>query len=310
MRLIICTISRVIKLGVCFGVGILCLVPLSSSNAQQLAGWSLAVSNDSIGEARDRWQSSSVQLGFLFSEIDMHQEVVNFAEVVELRLRTDILTPENLTTIVPTDRRYAGVIAIGAHSYIDRGLIDGRIGVDVVAVGANTGLYEFQQTLHDILGFTKPKLKDFQIDDTVLLDFSGEFARTYHIGNGRIRPFGEAQIGSEDFFRIGVDVNWGLYLGREAMRATVTGHRVPLIYSNQTGVGFMLGGDVAWVENSIYLPKEFGYELNVPRLRARAGIRHVNRYWDTFYGLSWLNEEFKAQREDQFVGTFQFKLRF
>ena len=309
MRLIVCVISRAANLAaIC--LGIMSLYSLSPLHAQQLAGWSLAISNDSIGEARDRWQSSSVQLGFLLSQVDITQELIDFGEVIELRLRTDILTPENLAMIVTTDRRYAGVIAIGAHSYVDWGLIEGRMGADVVTVGAHTGLYEFQQTLHEILGFTKPELKDFQIDDDVLLDFSGEISRNFQAGSGNMRPFLEAQIGSEDFLRIGLDVNWGLDLGREAMRATVTGHRVPSIYSNQTGLGFTLGGDIAWVDDSIYLPEKYGYELNVPRLRVRTGIRHVNRFWDTFYGLTWLNKEFKAQREGQFVGTFQFKLRF
>jgi len=283
-----------------------------SVQAQSLdwSGWSLAVSNDSIGEGRDRWQSSSVQLGLLFTGPHIDVGSTHVGQSIEVRFGSDILTPESLDRVNLQDRRYVSTLAFGLHSHSSWPGADVRLGADLVVIGPQTGVYSFQQDLHKILGFTRPQLEEFQIDDAIFLDFSGEVASAYPVGSTRVRPFIEAKSGTETLFRLGADVAWGIALDDRAMRATVTGQRVPFEFTEEEGINFSVGGDVAWVDESADLPKNLGYELNNPRMRVRAGVRHVNTLWDTFYGIVWLNEEFRAQHEGQFVGTFQFKFRF
>ena len=72
----------------------------------------------------------------------------------------------------------------------------------------------------------------------------------------------------------------------------------------------MLGVDTAWVADSVYLPESLGYDLTSMRTRVRAGIHHDWKRLGIFYGLAWLEPEFEAQYEGQFVGTLRVGLDF
>ena len=277
-----------------------------SGQAQERLGWSWALSNDSIGDFLDRWQSSSVQIGGFYGPAWTGEAPERFGEMLEFRFRTDILTPVDLEAPLLADRRHAGVLAFGVHSHASPGAFEVRGGVDLVLIGPSTGMLDFQQELHKVLGFTVPTLEDFQIEDTARLDFSGEVARSFALGGAHLRPFAEAQFGSEDFVRLGFDVTFGaLGQGDHMMRSVTTGHRVPAGLGGDTGLSFVLGADVARVVDSVYLPESLGYELTPLRQRVRAGAHYGADPWDVFYGIAWLGEEFEAQSEGQFVGTIQ-----
>lgn len=290
-----------------FVVAFALLATGAMAEERERLGWGWALSNDSIGEWLDRWQSSSVQIGALYGPAWQGAAPSQFGEMVELRFRTDILTPANLETPAPGDRRHAGVLAFGVHTYATRGAVEVRSGADLVVIGPQTGLLDLQQELHKVLGFTVPQLEGFEIADQVQLDFGGEVAREWAIGAARVRPFVEAQAGSEDFLRLGVDVTFGaLGRGDQMMRSVTTGHRVPMgLSGGDTGVSVVLGADVAKVWDSVYLPESLGYELTPLRKRLRAGVHYGTGRWDVFYGLAWLGEEFSAQPEGQVVGTLQ-----
>ena len=291
-------IGGLVALGVMLGSG--------AVDARERLGWSLAISNDSIGEFLDRWQSSSVQVGAFYGPAWSGAAPERFGEMLELRFRTDILTPADLEMPDPSDRRHAGVLAFGVHSYASPGAFEVRGGVDLVVVGPQTGLLDLQQDLHKVIGFPVPTLDDFQIEDTARLDFSGEVARVWEVGSARVRPFLEAQVGSEDMLRAGFDVTFGaLGRGDQMVRSVTTGHRVPVGLGRDGGFSFVLGADVARVVDSIYLPESLGYELTSLRKRVRAGVHYRADPWDVFYGIAWLGEEFEAQPEGQLVGTFQ-----
>ncbi|NNL19500.1 MAG: DUF2219 family protein [Boseongicola sp.] len=276
------------------------------ADARERLGWSVAISNDSIGEFLDRWQSSSVQFGTFLGPEWTGAAPERFGEMLEFRFRTDILTPAALDTPDPSDRRHAGVLAFGVHSYATPGRFEVRGGVDLVVVGPQTGMLDLQQELHKLLGFTVPELDDFQIEDTARLDFSGEVARVWDLGSARLRPFVEAQMGSEDFVRAGFDVTFGaLGRGDQMVRSVTTGHRVPVGLGSGEGFSFVVGADVARVVDSLYLPESLGYELTPLRKRVRVGAHYRADPWDVFYGIAWLGEEFEAQPEGQLVGTFQ-----
>ena len=290
-----------------FGILAVALWGVGAAEAGERLGWSLAISNDSIGDFTDRWQSSSIQFGAYYGPAWTGAAPEGFGELLEFRFRTDILTPADLEAPDPADRRHAGGLAFGVHSYSARSGFEVRGGVDLVVVGPQTGILDLQQELHKVLGFTVPTLDDFQIEDTARIDLSGEVGRVWNMGAARVRPFVEAHVGSEDFLRAGVDVVIGdLGRGDQMVRAVTTGHRVPAgLGGGDTGFSVVLGADVARVLDSIYLPESLGYELTPVRQRVRAGVHYGADPWDVFYGIAWLGEEFSAQNEGQFVGTFQ-----
>ncbi len=274
-------------------------------------GWSLAISNDSIGEFKDRWQSSSVQLGLAYGPAWDGRAPARFGDLIEFRFRADILSPESLDNPAPDDRRHAGVLAFGLHSHMARDDWEIRAGADLVIVGEQTGLLNLQEELHKLFGFTVPQLDDFQIEDQEHLDLSGEVGRVVPVGRGRLRPFVEVQIGTEDIVRAGIDITFGpLSEGELMTRAIATGQRLPMTFDAVHGLSWSVGADLAYVDESIYLPESLGYELTSVRQRVRAGAHYRSGGFDVFYGLVWLSEEFEAQREGQFVGTFQARIEF
>ena len=217
----------------------------AQAGERERLGWSLAISNDSIGELLDRWQSSSVQYGAFYGSSWEGAAPTRFGEVLEFRICTDILTPSDLEAPDPSDRRHAGVLAFGVHFHSAPSDFEVRGGIGLVVVGPQTGLLDLQQELHKALGFTVPTLEDFQIEDTARLNLSGEIGRVWDVGAARVRPFVEAQIGMEDFLRAGLG-------------------------GGDADFNVVIGADVARVVDSIYLPKALGYELTP--LRARVCI--------------------------------------
>lgn len=294
----------------CLAAALFLVLSAGVCSAETL-GLSFAGSNDSLGDWYDRWQSNSAQVALATGPAWTGRAPATLGELLEWRLRSDILTPSNLTSPLPTDRRHAGVFALGVHTHASRGAFDLRLGGDLFVVGPQTGLLQFQRNLHRILGFPVPTLDDFQIEDAVRAQVSGEISRAWDAGSFQIRPFLEAQAGPEDLVRIGADLSFG-GIGRDDLmtRLPVTGHRVPLVRQGNDGVGFVVGGDVAWVRKSLYLPASLGYDLTDMRTRLRAGVHYERERFDVFYGISWLGREFEAQREGQFVGALHLGLRF
>ena len=280
--------------------------PMSAQGVERL-GFALAISNDSLGDWHDRWRSSSLEVGVLTGP-----SASMTGGLLEYRFRADVLMPANIGTVVPADRRHAGVLAFGLHGHSDIGAVDVRVGGDLVMVGPQTGLYRFQTKLHDIFGFITPNLPEFQIGNSVRFDVSAEAGSSLCSGNWAIRPFVEVRTGTEDIVRAGIDLSSSTGACRDdlVMRTVATGHLVPYGFEHGIGLRFVAGADVAWVRESLYLPENHGYELTPVRLRIRGGVHRTGRRFDVFYGLTWLGEEFKAQPEGQFVGTLQVKLRF
>ena len=291
---------------------LLAVATVANANDRQTIGWSFAISNDSLGDQHDRWQSSSFQLGYFRGKQWEGSAPSQFGELLEYRVRADHLTPEDLALPAPTDRRHAGVLSFGVHTHFQRSDWEFTAGGDLVAIGPQTGLLDFQEELHRILGFQIPDLDNFQIEDQFRINLTGEVGRTLDMGDWTMRPFVEVSVGPEDMVRAGVDLSFG-NLGRDDLlvRALATGHRVPAVRgSDANGTTFILGFDTAWVADSVYLPENLGYELTSARSRVRAGFHHERAKFDVFYGLAWLEPEFEAQPSGQFVGTLQVGYKF
>lgn len=280
-----------------------------AENSERLH-FALTTSNDSLGDWHDRWRSSSVEVGVLVGANESGQLPSRIGELREYRFRSDVLMPADVTAPNPNDRRHAGVLAFGLHSYAEVGEMDVRVGVDLVVVGQQTGLYDFQTRLHKILGFDRPNLSNFQIGDTEQLAVSAEAGTSLSAENWIMRPFAEIRVGPEDWIRTGVDLTFGAGPEDLKMRVDSTGHRVPYGVIREPGFHFVAGADVAWVDDSLYLPEKLGYSLTQSRIRVRGGAYYTGRRLDAFYGLAWLGKEFERQPEGQFVGTLQVKFKF
>jgi hypothetical protein len=66
-------------------------IGVAEAGERERLGWSLAISNDSIGEFLDRWQSASVQYGAFYGSSWEGAAPTRFGELLEFRFRTDFL---------------------------------------------------------------------------------------------------------------------------------------------------------------------------------------------------------------------------
>ncbi len=283
---------------------------VTSAGERRFIGWSHVVANDSIGQFRDRWQSSAVQGSIFFGLQAGDVGRARLGEVLEFRLSSQIMTPENLAAPRPSDRLYAGALAFEVLSHGRLGAAEASVGLGIVAVGPQTGAFRFQRWLHELLHYPRPATAGFEVGDTVRGTVSSELARSYG-ATPSLRPFAEARTGAETILRAGVDATWGA-LGRGGLmiREPVTGQRVPGIPGAAVdGLSWTAGADIAWVGNSLYLPSSRGYEVR-PRGRLRAGVHWQERRLSGFYGLAYLSPEFSGQRDGQFVGAAQVRFDF
>ncbi len=274
--------------------------------------------NDRIGDGQDRWRTGSYGVSFMRGDSWTGVLPETFGELVEYRVRTEIIAPADLgNPVLGTDRPYVGAVHMGAFSHMKSGAADLSLGVDLVATGPNTGLGAFQSWVHNALGLGTPQVLGSQIGNAVYPTLSAEIGRDFATSSTRsraltFRPFAEAQIGVESFLRFGGDITFGKAgMGAFQVRDSSTGHRVIALKSQQNkGLSVLAGGDVAYVAGSQYLPTASGYTVTSPRVRLRAGLYYTGEKGSVFYGLTWLGKEFAAQPESQVVGSLSLRMNF
>jgi len=272
--------------------------------------------NDVIGDGHDRWRTGAYVVSRIRGTGWSGRLPSRLGQLIEYRVRSEIIAPANLQNpVLGTDRPYVGALSIGAISHMRAGGNDLALGLDMVFTGPQTGLGHFQSVLHQAVGMGSVKVLGSQIGNAVYPTLGMELARNVEIPSRRrisVRPFLEAQAGVETFLRVGGDITIGrLGKGDFLVRDVTTGQRVTAIKSGDApGVSFVLGGDVAYVWSSHYLPVSSGYTLQRPRVRLRAGIYHEASAGSIFYGLTWLGKEFVNQPTSQIVGSLTVRLKF
>ncbi|SEO12738.1 hypothetical protein SAMN04488103_11286 [Gemmobacter aquatilis] len=275
-------------------------------------GFARLFTNDALGDTHDRWRSGSYYVSRFRAPRWGGSLPTQFGELLEFRLRTEIIAPESLTDPTP-DRRYVGVIAPGMATHFDMGGVETLLGAELVFTGPQTGVGRFQREVHDLLGLDEPTVLDSQITDGVHPTVYGEMARSFAVSDRvTLRPFAEAQAGVESYLRFGGDMVVGNF-GRGGLmsRDTVTGQRVEGIAGTiNAGTSFTLGGDVAQVFDSVYLPESGTAELTDTRMRLRAGFNWQGERSALFYGVTWLGKEYEDQPDGQVVGSLRLNLRF
>lgn len=284
-----------------------CLALPARAAEREFLGGAYAIGNDSIGQFRDRWQSSFVMGSLFYGPDGVDPLALPPGRLLEFRLSHHLVTPEVLGRPGPRDRPFAGTFALEVLTHGRIGAAETSLGAGLAVTGPQTGSFRFQRWLHERLGYPIPRPGARVVPDGVHPVLTAEIGRS--LGqNPRVRPFVEARAGIETLLRAGVDVTWGpMGTGRVMLREPVTGQRVPAMWGPpERGLSVTLGADVAAVGQSVLLP---GLEPE-PRLRLRAGAQWQGARWSLGYGAAWLSPEFAGQREGQVVGLVQLGARF
>ncbi len=300
-------------LGLALGV---CLVGTSMAQAEgrSRVGYGVVFTNDIIGDGRDRWRSGSVASSRVYAPDWTGAAPATLGEMLELRFNGETIAPEDISKPAPGDRPFAGALSLGLHSHMTRGRMEYALGGDLVVTGPQTGIDDFQGFLHDIVGGDDMSgaVRRNQVGNDFHPTGVIEAGRSFEFGALRLRPFAEARIGVETLVRAGADITIGrLTQGELMVREPVTGHRYRVVREDVPGHAFVLGADIAYVEDSELLPARSGLRVEETRTRVRGGMHWEGRGGGSvFYGVTWLGEEFESQREGQVVGSLQFRLRF
>ncbi|MDQ2093800.1 lipid A-modifier LpxR family protein [Rhodalgimonas zhirmunskyi] len=278
-------------------------------------GYGRLISNDLFGDRQDRWRTASFVSSRLFGTEWTGQPPARLGQLLEFRLGAEIIAPRYINAPAwAIDRPYATSESLGLHSHARRGGVDIAAGLNAVITGPQTGLERVQRAAHEAAGIAPASaaVKASQIGNGFYGQLVLEAGRPIALGpQAELRPFVEAQAGVETLVRAGVDLSFGRLggAGELLIRDGVTGQRYRTLgQQGKSGLGFVLGGDIAHVEDSIYLP---GALLRQDRTRLRAGLHFQNKSgYAGFYGVTWLGPEAQGQGEGQLVGSLRIKLNF
>ncbi|MBL4916389.1 lipid A-modifier LpxR family protein [Szabonella alba] len=301
-------------LAVCAVLAVLASPVSGQTSERATLGIGRFFNNDAIGDGRDRWRSGSYAVSLLRGPGWSYALPPRFGEILEFRLRSEIIAPASLTNPAAGDRRYVGVLSLGMHTHFSLGQAEARLGLDLVATGRQTGVGRLQRAAHRVFGLQSPDpVLAGQIGNAVHPTLSAEIGRSFDLGDrARLRPFVEAQAGVETYLRAGADLTFGQFgQGALMLRDQVTGQRYSGIRGDETrGMSVLLGGDIAHIHDSAYLPDGGAAVLEPTRSRLRAGLHWRGEKSEIFYGITRLGREFKGQPTAQTVGSLRLRLRF
>ncbi len=277
-------------------------------------GYGRMISNDLIGELRDRWQTASYTSSRVMGNDWNGEMPADIGSLLEYRFQTKIIAPGDVENPVPNDRLYSTSVSLGAHTHFSVGSSEVSLGGDVVITGPMTGLADLQYFVHDLINRDVPSAatKADMIPNGFHPGLVAEFGRPIAISNAaEIRPFAELRTGDETLIRSGVDLYFGGIVDNDLLvRDQVTGQRYRTVRGDTLpGYGFIVGGDFAAMGSSIYLPDR-GPDMTDQRTRLRAGVMWQGDANSVFYGMTWLSKEFDTQEESQFVGSVRLNFEF
>jgi hypothetical protein len=275
-------------------------------------GWGRLFTNDALGDGNDRWHTGSYNISRLRGYTWDGTLPTQAGDILEFRARGEIIAPANLTTTDPDDRRYAGTLSFGLHTHFSMGQTEATVGGDLVIIGPQTRLGQFQSQVHDWLNIAEPQILGDQIGDKIAPTLTGEIARSFQISDRvTLRPFLQAQAGVESLVRAGGDVViGGAWDGALMLRDPTTGQRYSGITNENRGLSVTLGADVARVFSSDYLPSGGTVDLSDTRTRVRAGVTWQGERAGISYGMTYLGPEFEGQDEGQITGSLNVNFGF
>ena len=303
---------RIAKLAVTLAALLASLAPAAQAQDRRILGYGRLFSNDLLGDGKDRWHSGSYSFSILQGRGWDGTPTAAFGDLLEYRMHTEIIAPDRGTGPVG-DRPYVGAIALGLHSHSALGPTELSVGADVVFIGPQTGVSDFQEAYHDLFSLPQPPGADNQLGNATYLAGTAQLVWPVRLNQTlSLRPFIEVQAGVEDLIRVGGDVVIG-GVGQQdlLLRDVTTGQLYRGIEGPETGFGYVIGADFTQVRSSVYLPESMGYFAEEQRLRARAGVHwQLAPQTSFFYGMSYLSPEFQGQPEGQLLGSVKLNFNF
>lgn len=276
-------------------------------------GWGRLLNNDVLGDLRDRWQTGSYAVSLLRGPAWTGALPDRLGDLLEYRFSGAIMAAADLDSPAPDDRRFVGSLALGVYSHATWAGMQTSLGMDLVVLGPQTGLGRFQSWLHRLLGDRRISDLSGQLGNAVVPTLQAEVRRVVVLDDRMtVVPFVAAKAGVENLVRVGGDMVIGNFgQGGYLLRDDTTGQR----YRGIAGTGgsamsLTLGGDVAHVFGSDYLPNGGGAVATATRARLRAGLAWQGQRSSAFYGVTYLTPEFDSQPEGQLVGSVNLNLRF
>lgn len=294
--------------------GLMAASPAVAQDRETL-GFGRLFNNDFFGDNDDRWRTGSYVFSIVRGPEWQGARPTAPGALLEYRLRGEIIAPSELNGSESDDRAYVGALSAGVHTHFRRGGANISAGVDLVVTGSQTGLDDLQDNFHDLVSAPSlgESVRDNQIDNNVYPTALAELSYPV-VMNDRmmLRPFVEAQYGVEDFIRVGADFMFGQTLQQDLwLRDGASGQLYSGVESGASGLGFVIGADYAYVDDSEYFPSSFGAEVSDDRFRARAGMHYrLGDGISYFYGITYLGEEFEGQDGGQFIGSLRLNFNF
>lgn len=292
------------------------LTILSASDAvaevRHTLGWGRLFNNDALGDLHDRWHTGAYTVSVLRGTDWTGTLPSGLGDILEYRLSGSIVAPSDLRNPAADDRRYAAPLSFGLHTHVNWRGLDASLGADLVAIGPQTGIGNFQSWVHGFLGAPKPDLSN-ELGNAFYPTLQAELGRDIGLTEQvSLRPFVSAQAGVETMVRAGGDLVIGTFGdGALMLRDDTTGQRYTGVQGERApGLSFTLGGDVAHVFDSALLPSGGTAVASETRGRLRAGLAWQGEKSSAFYGITYMSPEFDSQPEGQFVGSVNLNLRF
>lgn len=303
------------------GLSVACAMALTfpqfaEAEGYKQIGYGRLVTNDLIGDGFDRWQTGGYASSRVFGRQSWNETLPETpGEILEFRLDALISAPDDLRDPDPGERPLTGFLRLGAATQFARAGWETELGASVTIIGPENGLVDLQTGLHDALPAApspSKKVRDDQLDLDPQLGASFEIGRPIELGGQTsLRPFVSGEIGLETYARAGLDLNIGSFgLGGLQARDRVTGQRYRVIDGSGDGLTFVLGGDIAYFDDTMLLREEDGVVAEEQITRLRAGVHWQSEGRHLFYGATWLSPETEAQDTGQTVGSIRIDWRF
>jgi hypothetical protein len=300
-------------LGPIFLSAVVLATSVQAQDGREALGVVRLFTNDALADGRDRWRTGAFSVSAFRGPAWTGNLPTRPFSVMEYRFRGEAIAPDNLSNPAPGDRLYAGTLWLGAHTHFELQGFEVTAGADIAVTGEQSRIRALQAGIHDLFSMPRVGLENYQVDNGVYLHGTLEVGRSLRWDGGEFRPFVELQGGVENLARAGFDVTIGT-LGQGGLRARdpITGQRIAAItdIGTEGGWSLLVGADTAWVDSSVFLPEDRGFQTEDLRHRARLGLNYGLGDSNFFYGVTWMSEEFVGQAEAQVVGSLSIDIRF
>ncbi|HHC30228.1 MAG TPA: DUF2219 family protein, partial [Rhodobacterales bacterium] len=144
-----------------FGLVVLTVLGLVGPAAAQgftFLGRSVFHNNDVLLDGDDRWQTGGSNWSVMFGPEGTLGLPDSPGQVWELRLRGQVITPDDFTAPAAWDRRAAGIITTMLNTHFQQGGVEVSAGVGAAFTGPQTHMIEFQNFIHDLTPANDPKV--------------------------------------------------------------------------------------------------------------------------------------------------------